>query len=417
MKKIIGLMILLICALLIYQNINLDNKINNDNIYFAFYNGNEKINEMPGKDNADGLVFNYALCDNGATVLWNKEEWAPLVKNLSKSKTKCSLYFGPKPIELDKDIPIVESDDGLYKVEHNDLTELDNSWSKTEYRYAGVNPNNYVTFNNEIWRIIGLVNVQTENGVEQRIKIIRPNGINDQKDFADSPWDFDFEDENLYHNDWTDASLMKTLNDTYYNSKSGECSDIISFDKTFPCDFTGNSDLPKGLDNKAREMVDSDVIWKLGRTSEDNYNFYNWSAQMVYEMERGKISLDDYPTEWSKENDKMYHNGIGLIYPSDNIYAVGGDYGQRYTCLENVFSVCYEYDWLKLDVDYYLWTLTTFSDNIGEADVVGEDGFLISSMYDNNGVWPTLYLKPSVKILSNSNLDTYGSINNPFILS
>ena len=92
--------------MLIYQNIKLDNHVNNDNVYFAFYNGNEKINEMPGKDNADGVVFNYALCDNGAIVLWNEEEWAPLVKNLSKNKTKCSLYFGPKPIELDKDIPI-----------------------------------------------------------------------------------------------------------------------------------------------------------------------------------------------------------------------------------------------------------------------------------------------------------------------
>ncbi len=49
-KKLIILIILLISILLIYKN--KDSFRNNDNVYFAFYNGNEKINEMPGKDNA-----------------------------------------------------------------------------------------------------------------------------------------------------------------------------------------------------------------------------------------------------------------------------------------------------------------------------------------------------------------------------
>ena len=53
-------------------------------------------------------------------------------------------------------------------MEHNDLEELDKAWNQTEYRFAGVNytsadtpyVHNYVEFNNEIWRIIGLVNVR-----------------------------------------------------------------------------------------------------------------------------------------------------------------------------------------------------------------------------------------------------------------
>ncbi len=64
-------------------------------------------------------------------------------------------------------------------------------WNKTEYRYAGINPNNYVTFNNEIWRIIGLVNVKTENGIEQRVKIVRADGVKEQKTFGNYAWDKD----------------------------------------------------------------------------------------------------------------------------------------------------------------------------------------------------------------------------------
>ncbi len=48
---------------------------------------------MPLKDNVDNIGFDHAECDNEASIIWNEEEWAPLVKNLKYVKTKCSLYF------------------------------------------------------------------------------------------------------------------------------------------------------------------------------------------------------------------------------------------------------------------------------------------------------------------------------------
>ena len=56
-------------------------------------------------------------------------------------------------------VPVVENGDGLYAVSH-EVSEISTDWNKTEYRYAGANVNNYVSFNNEIWRVIGKVNVQ-----------------------------------------------------------------------------------------------------------------------------------------------------------------------------------------------------------------------------------------------------------------
>ncbi len=80
-----------------YEKIIKDNEI--DNLDIAFYKGNEKVNDMPTKDNSEGLVFIDGECDNGAIIEWDKEEWAPLIKNLTKSKTKCTLYFNDKYID------------------------------------------------------------------------------------------------------------------------------------------------------------------------------------------------------------------------------------------------------------------------------------------------------------------------------
>ncbi len=45
----------------------------------------------------------------------------------------------------DKKVLVVESGAGLYAVSH-DVSEISTEWNKTEYRYAGTNPNNYISF-------------------------------------------------------------------------------------------------------------------------------------------------------------------------------------------------------------------------------------------------------------------------------
>ena len=382
----------------------------NSDVYFAFYNGNEKLEEMPQKDNKDDLVYIYSECDNGAYVEWDEKEWGPMVKNLSKSKTKCSLYFG-RIVELDKDIQTVESGDGLYKVEHNDLKELDSVWNKTEYRYAGENPNNYVRFNNEIWRIIGLVNVKTDNGIEQRIKIMRQNGIEGQKDFGNYAWDKD-ED---FTNNWLTSKLKDMLNETYYESTNGECY-IGNNGKTSVksiCDFNENGNLPKGLDEIARNMIDKRVIWNIG-----TYNNTQITTDEFYEKERGNFVYEGRLAEWNKENDAK-NNGVGLIYPSDYGYAVGGE--GRNDCLIkklNVFGVeCSGNDWLNRNA--YQWTITPdLLDGIGIFHI-RSDGNVGPNSYASGSysVSPVVYLKSSIKILENPNQDLeYGTIDNPFIL-
>ncbi len=322
-----------------------------------------------------------------------------------------------------KQIPIATCKNGLYKVEHNDLEELDNAWNKIEYRYAGVNytsseapyVHNYVEFNNELWRIIGLVNVKVGDSVEQRLKIVRTDGIANQKDFGRYAWDRRYD----YTNNWTTSKLKDMLNGIYYESGIGEC--CIDGDYSYctqtTCDFKTGTELPKGLDDTAREMIDKEVIWNLGGWEDSEI-----TANQFYEKERGTTVYNtDRPTEWSSTTDVgEKHNGIGLIYPSDYGYAVGGEV--RNNCLtKNLYNYnkdnCSTNDWLKLRINMdnnFLWTLSPYSTSSEYVFGVYIDGFI---HHDDNflnyalAVWPTAYLTKNVTITSGE-----GTMEQPYQL-
>ncbi len=422
---IISLVIILCLLTIIYKN----NNSYNNNVYFAFYKENEKLESMPEKDNLEDLVFSYGNCNNGASIEWDDEAWAPLVKNLIKSKTKCNIHFRKSSgIEYIKNLAKTSSSltwdgkktVGIYGTNDNNL------------RYIGSNPNNYVLFNNELWRIIGVMKVKTDNNnVEERIKLIRKDGTSGQKDFGQYSWDSKSSgsgssDNDLGSNDWTDSQLKDMLNGIYLNSEIGDCykSNPTTVSTKTNCDFTGNGLEPKGLNKESQDMIDSDIKWNLGGC--DNTKI---TVNEMYENERSNNVNSNRPTEWSKANDQKYHNGVGLMYYSDYRYATDGGTIGREKCLSLLLDIseeswyiskyrieCEGNDWLK--PNRYEWTLShnlTYSYRaiyISNTDI----GYNLWVSY-TLGVQPTIYLKSSIKILSNPNPELeYGTIDNPFQL-
>ena len=59
-----------------------------------------------------------------------------------------NVCFPPEPLgdTILEDVPIVTTGDGLYKDEYEE----------GRYFYKGANVNNYITFNNEVWRIVSI---------------------------------------------------------------------------------------------------------------------------------------------------------------------------------------------------------------------------------------------------------------------
>ena len=237
-------------------------------------------------------------------------------------------------------------------------------------RYIGADPNNYVSFNGELWRIIGVFN-NIDNGTgtkETRLKI-----ITDEPYSTGMAWDTDDV------NDWTTASLQEELNTTYLNS----------------------------IQSPYKEMI-GNAVWNLGGISSTS----NSLTSTFYTLERGTDVYSGHATEWTGQ--------IGLMYPSDYGYATDGGDTERDICLSyelddwNDYSDCYNNNWLYRPNDA-LWTLTPSSAGSLFVVMVSSDGWVFNvTASDGRGKesFPALYLSSNVKITGGD-----GNESNPFTLS
>ena len=305
------------------------------------------------------------------------------------------------PEDLDYTTATDEQKKEMWTFTHGATEQTD---ALTDYRYIGSNPNNYVTFNNETWRIIGVFTVDDGTGKkEERLKLIRNESIGsyswDNKDTTTGA------EDNLGKNNWTDARLNYLLNPShegesiggslYWNSGSGMCYSGQN-NATISCDLTTT-----GLKEEARNMI-GNAVWYLGSGNESIIPIN------LYTYERSTIVHNKYDTSWIGK--------VGVIYASDYGYATsGGTTIDRNTCFNSQVSgwsdECKKNNWLNKEVQQ--WTIT--SRNVSDYSVhyiypLGGMNFYgtVSNSYD---VYPTLYLKSNIKIVSGD-----GSSSNPYIL-
>ena len=259
-------------------------------------------------------------------------------------------------------------------------------WSAGElkdYRYIGTNPNNYVIFNGETWRIIGVFTIEDENGKrEKRMKIIRDQSLGNYS------WD---NQGNYGVNDWSNSALQKMLNSgVYYNRKSGSCPRGYNGGTT-SCDFTSN-----GLTVDAKSMIGK-AKWYLG-----GYNLFSKSSDF-YGAERGDVVYSGRPIRWVGE--------VGLMYPSDYGYAASGS-----SCLNTNLSgynlSCKSTNWLYRSI--YQWTFASSFESFYFVYYVSSSGDVsrYNACNDFLGVRPSVYLKSNVLISEGD-----GSSSNPYTLT
>ena len=265
----------------------------------------------------------------------------------------------------------------------------------TDYRYIGANPNNYVKFNDELWRIIGVFDTDDGTGkVEKRLKIIRNESIGD--------YSWDYNSAGNYINEWSTAQLNNLLNSgAYYNRTTGI---YYNGSKTASnTDFTTT-----GLTEKAKAMI-GNAKWYLGGTS--NYtSSSNGLVSHFYKYERGTSVHSGRSTSWTGK--------VGLIYPSDYGYATsGGTTTNRASCLakeltkwyDNSVSDCKINDWMY-NSSKGQWTITPRQDISYVFDVY--DGCVVDyGAIINHGVRPVVHLNSAIKAITGS-----GTKESPYIL-
>ena len=264
----------------------------------------------------------------------------------------------------------------------------------TDYRYIGADPNNYVKFNDELWRIIGVFDTDDGTGkVEKRLKIIRNESIGSYS------WDYNSAGNNT--NEWSTAQLNNLLNSgAYYNRTTG-----IYYNNSPTAsnvDFTNN-----GLTEKAKAMI-GDAKWYLGGSS--TYN--DVTAPMFYTRERGTTVYSGRSTSWTGK--------VGLMYPSDYGNATsGGTTTNRASCLakemynwdDSSVSDCKNNDWIY-NSNIWQWTISPLAVdsyivfNVNYTGCVGDIGARFSS-----AARPVVHLKSTIKVITG-----LGTKESPYIL-
>ena len=389
----------------------------------AIYLEDEQINYIPEKDSGYTLDLAKSSCTNGVTIGFDYNTWSVKTNysnytNTDNSRVKCSLYFKKRTFaESLVDCGALSKDAGTCIKENYYLTEevVDDETADNNLRFIGANPENYVWFNDELWRIIGVMNnIDDGNGnKETRLKIIRDEPIGEYS------WDSSDTNTNGGNgvNEWSKSDIQLLLNDYYFNQKKDQICYQGENNQAIPCDFSSI-----GLNTEAKSMLDQ-ALWNLGSNPlEPNYR--EISPFLFYTFERSnnssKICSPTPSCNDTIERTATWIGKIGLMYPSDYGYATsGGTTTDRTTCLNTYFyswpssSDCYNNNWLvRKDKNQWTMTANARSDSAYQAFSATYVGGMSYNNVDNTFlILPALYLKSSIKIISGS-----GTKEQPFII-
>ena len=275
----------------------------------------------------------------------------------------------------------------------------------TDYRYIGSRPNNYITYNDEVWRIIGVF--------DGRIKIIRNASIGNMFwDYKKSGVGSSTTDSGS--NDWTDSQLMYMLNPTSYTLKTGYTSD-----GTYIYDGSGNiiyqlgckpASIASGatsyscttntwaLNSTALSQI-SEVTYYLGGISDSSLQ----SAQTYYVSERGTTVYSGRPTSWT--------GLVGLMYRSDYAYTfANGVNDECYLGSSSCYDLSSDITWLfrkqndKITISPYY-----SSNNIIYIDFSG-NAYTTQGVNLSSPKYPVVYLRSDIK------LDGTGTSSDPYVI-
>ena len=306
-----------------------------------------------------------------------------------------------------------QNESGLYTITHakDSTLQIGTNEDITEYRYRGASPKNYVTFNGETWRIIGVFPTDDGTGkIENRVKLIRNESIG-----RDS-WD---EGKTVYNYTKNDNLMLlqdKNKSKVEYLEKNDKYDVMLTAPDA--CDGTNNWARPATLNTELNitylNSLDSTSKSMIGQTKYylGGYETASIATQDMYSYER-KISGTAY---YNDTNPNNWIGKIGLMYVSD--------YGYASSDCNNSTNLksCNNQNWLNniisLNTNYSdSWTITTslgswrrvssfYVNNQGVSDMY------VCGMDSEKQIFPTMYLKSNVLITGGD-----GTSSNPYKLS
>ena len=305
---------------------------------------------------------------------------------------------------------IIKPTYGMKAVEYiTNLLEYDGEGLKKDntpdqnIRYHGSNPNNYVSFNNELWRIIGVFG--------NNIKLVRSETLGklswDSSEssvnggYGINQWgESTYEDGTTYEG----SDLMQYLNKMYYGGTSETCYNEQN-NQTTTCPTNK-------LDETSKTLIDNH-IWNTGAIE--------WGKRTdtlaFYQAERGtkgKICSSRNGCNDTVTRKTTWTGYIGLPYVTDWAYA-----SSESVCETNMQKqdssnayICKNNNWMQRSTE--AWYLSPNADgwSANNAWYVSGVGYANYNYAANSkAVAPSIYLKSNILIKSGN-----GTSSNPYIL-
>jgi len=272
-------------------------------------------------------------------------------------------------------------------------------------RYYGSNPNNYVSFNNELWRIIGVFG--------NNVKLVRSEKL------GYLSWDSSESSVNYGWgvNEWSQSDLKNYLNTMYYGGTTVTCYGGTK-NSTTTCPTNK-------LDNTSKGLIDYHT-WNTGAINMgDVYDSTTESFDTVefYNAERGTVngkicSSGTYcndtvtrATEWI--------GYIGLPYVTDWAYASSeNDCNTKIDVSSTYTYKCKNNNWMRhgttMDIEDATWVMSpgAFPDYASYVWYVLGGGIAVDNYAAHPlSAFPTIYLKSNIIIESGK-----GTSSDPYIL-
>lgn len=323
-------------------------------------------------DGAEGDVltgsgYQGSLTCTNATYSWDNTYQRVKFSNISSNKINCTLNYSQVSNTYSSLVSVVTSNAGT---------------QANGYRYTGKTPNNYIWFNNELWRIIGAIPVvNSNNETKTLVKIIRNDSI--------GGFVYDATGTN-YTGEWGSNTLYNLLNEHFY---------ATSFEK---------------LNGQSHEgcYAQSNVAHANCRFENSGILASDYYGKMVEEVYWGVGSADvsgiasDY---YTKENENLVKGHIGLMSLSDYAYATDSIFHNQNVSTFTSQGASSK-DWL-FGIGYE-WTLTQDISKDENALYIDDTGAVSTyAAVKSRVVRPVVYLDASVYVVSGD-----GSMMNPYII-
>ena len=360
------LIVIMICTLLIISNKPKKTFNFNGSTIALLVNG-KVSNTFPSK----GLYQIDITCDN-ANGVWDIDNWKLDIKNIT-GNVSCNVSFTSSPKLLSN---VVNTTSTSGEVSGNGLLY------KSDYgvRYKGNNPNNYIWYNGELYRIIGKTPVCTAVNTDGTCKTWNNNGL--VKIIRnDSIGGLVYNANTTSSSTWAGSTIQKNLNECFLgqiNSRNNTtCATYCysyydsSYKPVAKCDYTENGIASSG---DYYNMIYDGVYWNIGVTGSTST-----SGSTQYTKEKASLTSTTLK--------------IGLMYASDYGYAMNS-------------TNDYKNNWLF--TKGYEWTMTAYGSS-PPVYVNLNGGLSTYSAYVGYAVRPVLYLKSNVYVISGD-----GSEGNPY---